>query len=128
MPRVSQSLSSVELVSRVLRLTGIGESKIRARFEASDSCVQHLPEALTELDVHRVSLRLHRDWLYCSLRAWEPFLASWEEAGSYWTEASLPLLARSYKFLAQRFIPVQEWSSGSGARGGDVPERTRMVW
>ncbi len=126
-PGLAQNLPAAEMVSRVLRLSGIATAKVRARFDAMDASMETLPAALAELDAHRVSVRQHRDWLYCSLRAWEATLSAWEAAGPLWTDATLPLLGRTYRFLAQRFMPVQEWQVGRGRRAEPV-DKTRMVW
>ena len=125
---LSQNLSGIEMVSRVLRLSKIAAGKIRARFDELDACVQVLPGALRDLGSHRPSIRLHRDWLYCSLRAWGTILAAWEGASTDWADGTWSLLSRTYRFLAPRFMPMQEWHLATRTRPADDGGRTRMVW
>ena len=124
---VANNLSGLELISRVRCLAGIGLARIGARFadlEAQTSDVRGLLQGMAE---HRAVIRLHRDWLYSSLRAWEGVLAAWEAAGLAWTDATWPLLSQTYRFLALRFMPTQEWLATRARRpAGAAP--ARMVW
>ena len=125
---LSQNLSGIEMVTRVLRLSKIAAGKIHARFDELDACVHALPAALRNLGAHRPSIRLHRDWLYCSLRAWDAILAAWEAASADWADGTWSLLGRTYRFLAPRFMPVQEWRLATPARPPEDAGRTRMIW
>ena len=75
--------------------------------------------ALRNIDSQRSLIRSSRDWLYRLSRAWEPILQDWEEAAGL-PEAELwQLIERTYRFLAPRYMPVQEWQAFvSGQRHG----------
>ncbi len=125
---VAQNLSGLELLSRVKRLTSIAIGKISAHFAELDSQAAVALDMLRELDTRRIVIRQHRDWLYCSLRGWEPILAAWEAAGIDWSDGTWPLLGRTYRFLAPRFMPMQEWQLTNRAKLQDGMLGPRMVW
>lgn len=125
---VGHNLSGLELLSRVQRLTDIALGRLEARFAELDALTEFVLDLLRELDIRQLSIRRHRDWLYSSLRAWEPILAAWEAAGVDWSEGTWPLLGRTYRFLAPRFMPVQEWQSSTRPSSDDGSLGRRMVW
>ena len=85
-------------------------------------------EVLRNLDSHRGFIRSNRDWLYRSHMAWEPLLADWDKIADETTDTLRPLLARTYQFLAPRFMPVTEWlKTAKAAKKPDTGPRT-MVW
>lgn len=124
---LAQNLSGLELLSRVTRLTSIAVEKIGARFADVDAQTANVLDVLQALDAWRAVIRQHRDWLYCSLRGWEPILAAWELATPGWSAATWPLLGRTYRFLAPRFMPVQEWQTARAKRHSEELG-PRMVW
>lgn len=125
---VTHNLSGLELVSRVRRLTGIAIAKISVRFTALAAETAIVLDTLRDLAPRRSAIRQHRDWLYCSLRAWEPILAAWEAAGVDWSDGTWPLLGRTYRFLAPRFMPMQEWQLTARGKLNDGALGPRMVW
>ena len=85
-------------------------------------------EVLRDLDGWGRTVRAHRDWLYSSLRAWEGLLTAWEGGGNIWSQDTWSLLRRTYRFLAPRFMPVQEWQLTSHVQRVDAGLRKPMVW
>ncbi len=125
---LANNLSGLELLSRVKRLTSIAIEKISARFSDLDRQTEVVLDTLRLLDVRRDVIRQHRDWLYCSLRGWEPILAAWEAASFDWSDGTWPLLGRTYRFLAPRFMPMQEWQLANRSKLQDAALGARMVW
>lgn len=125
---LTQNLSGVELLSRVRRLGSIAITKIEGRFADLDQQMEIVLDTLEHLELRRVIIREQRDWLYCSLRAWEPILAAWEAAGIDWSDRTWPLLGRTYRFLAPRFMPMQEWQLTTRAKLTEGDLGSRMVW
>ena len=109
-------------------LAGIAHDKMRARFAELETCTAAVVEVLRDLDGWGRVIRLHRDWLYGSLRAWEGLLTAWESGGLTWSQDTWALLRRTYRFLAPRFMPRQEWQSSLGAYRADAAPRVPMVW
>jgi len=125
---LTNNLAGLELLSRVRRLTGIAVEKISGRFAGIDGQTAAVLDALRLLDARRGVIRQQRDWLFCSLRGWEPILAAWEAASFDWSDGTWPLLGRTYRFLAPRFMPVQEWQLANNAKLHDGIAGARMVW
>ena len=125
---LANNLSGIELLSRVKRLTSIAIGRINARFAELDRQTEVVLDTLRLLNIRRGIIRQHRDWLYCSLRGWEPILAAWEAASFDWSDGSWPLLGRTYRFLALRFMPMQEWQLANRAKLQDTALGARMVW
>lgn len=128
MGSVANNLSGMELISRVRRLAGIGLGRIQARFADVAEQTADMRALLEALPERRAAIRLHRDWLYCSWRAWDGVLRAWEAASPAWSDATWPLLARTYRFLAPRFMPMQEWLLATRARRPAGPAWSRMTW
>jgi hypothetical protein len=119
----------LEQLTQVNRLTGIALRQIAARFDELEGQTGEIMPALRNLESQRAFIRSNRDWLYRSQRAWEPVLAEWDIAAPAANENSTPILGRSYRFLAPRFMPVTEWILPQRLR----PRRknssiTQMVW
>ena len=121
------NLAAAEMLSRVRRLAGIADGRLRARFGQVEDHTREVLVLLRDFEACCAVIRLHRDWLYSSLRAWEGILVAWEGSGTAWSPDTAALLRRTYRFLAPRFMPVQEWQSALRERG-DAPPREPMVW
>lgn len=124
----TQNLSRSELLSRVIRLTSIALERINARFAGVEGQTEAVLEVLQASDAWCALIRLHRDWLHCSLRGWGPILAAWDVAKPGWSEGTWALLSRTYRFLAPRFMPMQEWQTTARPKlhGDDLGPR--IVW
>ena len=123
---MSSHPAGTELIGRVRRLASIAATRMQARFSTIEAITAAILPLCRDLDAQRTALREHRDWLHCCLRAWDGVLEAWARAGDAWTEETWPLLARTYKFLAPRYMPVQEWALSH--RGAQEGARTQMVW
>lgn len=119
---------AVELLSRVRRLAGIAHGRMQARFAKAGECSAQVIELLQDLDARREAVRQHRDWLYCSLRAWESILVGWESSAGGWSQDTWTLLRRTYRFLAPRFMPVQEWQRVARAHRAEEAAQAPMIW
>lgn len=121
--------SNTETMTQVRRLLGVALRQITERFDELDSHTGDILSALRNAERQRPFIRRHRDWLYRSLRAWEPILDHWESASTAFDEGTLPLLNRTYKFLAPRFMAVTEWLTASGQDITLGPNAKRqMIW
>jgi hypothetical protein len=107
---------------QVRRLARLALEQIGRRFAEVDAQTGEVLATLRNADSHRSFIRAHRDWLYCSRRAWEPLLADWAAAPPVLDDSAWPRVARTYQFLAPRFMPVQEWTGVLG--GHQVPHKS----
>ena len=125
---VGHNLGAIELLSRVRRLAGIAYKKLRARFHELDACTADVMAVLRDVDGWAGTVRVHRDWLYSSLRAWEGILTAWEGGGNVWSQNTWNLLRRTYRFLALRFMPVQDWQISHHGHNLKAALREPMIW
>lgn len=116
-----------ETLIQVRRLSGVSLAQIKTRFEQVDAQTGEVMAALRNAESQRAFIRSHRDWLHRSLRAWEPIMAEWEAVGEAFNGNTPALLARTYQFLAPRFMAVKEWLSVNRP-GQPKPTRPQMVW
>ena len=103
-------LSRLETLAQVQRLTALALNQIGGRFAELDARTDELLAALGNAQDQRAFIRANRDWLYRTLRAWDPILASWDVAEPAMTDPTWALLGRTYRFLAPRFMPITEWT------------------
>jgi hypothetical protein len=119
--------SQMETLTQVRRLTGIALKEMARRFDELDAQTGEVMATLRNANSQRAFIRSNRDWLYRSQRAWQPVLDEWDEAGTDFDEGSRALLARTYRFLAPRFMPVTEWLSPARPERAKAPIR-QMMW
>ena len=99
-----------ETLFQVIRLANTGLAEIAALFDQVDGQTADILVALHNLDQQRSFLRPNRDWLYCTQLAWDTELREWEATQPVGTgEHVWKQVDRLYRFLAPRFMAVQEW-------------------
>jgi hypothetical protein len=118
----------LETLTQVRRLTTAALKQINHRFEELDAQTGEVVSALRNAESQRVFIRSNRDWLYRTQRAWHSLLSEWDVAGLGFDEGILPLLNRSYQFLAPRFMPITEWESVTRPGRRKKPTAREMVW
>lgn len=130
--------SKRDLLAQVRRLLRCALAKIKGQFDAIDMQVNDIVAALLTLDTQRTFIRTQRDLLHRSETAWRPILMAWEAQGTHQEKLPWTLVARTYQFLAPRFMTVQEWKRSGHASSTGVPasqiagstadRRTEMLW
>jgi hypothetical protein len=120
--------SHLETLTQVRRLTCAALKQIGHRFDELDAQTGEVMAALRNADSQRTFIRSNRDWLYRTQRAWQSLLLEWDVAGTGFDEGILPLLNRSYQFLAPRFMPVTEWTSLTRSATRKKNNVRQMVW
>jgi len=121
--------SQLEKLGQVRRLNGTALRRIGGRFEELDAQTGEVMAVLRNMESQRTFIRSNRDWLYRTVRAWQPLLLEWESIGSVYDQRARGVLERTYHFLAPRFMPVTEWltASNPGVRKQKAQDRG-MVW
>ena len=121
----AMSGSRRETLLQVTRLGMAALAQVVGRFEDVDGQTCEIVPALRNLERQRSFLRPHRDWLYSMLLAWTPLLRAWDEVpGGAVDEGLWKVIEESYRFLAPRYMAVQEWQSTAAAE----KERAALVW
>lgn len=118
-----------EDVTQILRLGTVALAGFKARFEDVDAQTGEIIATLRNADGQIAYIRSNRDTLYRSLRAWEPVLEAWrmvDEAGG----ELAGVIASTYHFLAQRYLPTSEWPSFNSLRQPGAPRKPEhmMIW
>ncbi|HME21620.1 MAG TPA: hypothetical protein VKI44_09795 [Acetobacteraceae bacterium] len=118
----------LETLTQVRRLTCVALKQISHRFDDLDAQTGEVMAALRNAHSECTFIRSNRDWLYRTQRAWQSLLQEWDVAGIGFDEGIMPLLNRSYQFLAPRFMPVTEWISLTRPATRKQDAKRRMVW
>lgn len=121
-------LGGTETLSQVKRLCGSAVKQTRLRFAELDGQTGEVLSLLRNHENQRLFIRSNRDWLYRSQRAWEPFLKQWEAAREQMDDGAWDLLARTYQFLAPRFMATTEWQSHRQHFRRSEAGPIRMTW
>ncbi len=97
------------MITQVRRLCFMGLSQIGRRFGAVDNLTTDVIELLTTAEKQWGTIRTNRNWLYRSYLAFAPILQEWQSVPHVIDDMFWPRLARTYRFLAPRFMAMQEW-------------------
>ena len=121
--------AQLEKLTQVRRLNLVALRRIGGRFEELDAQTGEVMAALRNLESQKTFIRSNRDWLYRTLRAWQPLLLEWDGCGFTFDDRVRSALEHAYRFLAPRFMPVTEWLAVSKIVGQQAKPRDRgMVW
>ncbi len=115
-----------ESTGRVHRLAGIALAQFQERFDEVAAQTGEVISALRNMESQQAFIRSNRDHLYRAWRAWQPILDGWAAAAA--DPAPWELVARSYQFLAPRYMPATAWTTpGATHRSRAVP-LAAMTW
>ena len=120
-----------ETLFQVVRLATTAVADITSRFEAVDAQTSEVGPALRNLGRHRTFLRSHRDPLYSTMLAWQPLLSAWDTApgaNSKDPDGIWRIVDETYRFLAPRFMTVQEWQNKIAGTERSERAKTALVW
>jgi hypothetical protein len=110
------------------RLATVGIKQMRLRFDDLDAQTTDVMTALRDVQNQKAFIRSSRDWLYRSLLAWDVILEEWRYNDERPLNETWALVDRTYRFLAPRFMSVQEWISAIRPNRSEKPKEPRMVW
>ena len=117
----------MDTLTQVRRLSLLALKQFARKFEELDANTGEVMAALRNANSQRTFIRSSRDFLYRSLRAWQPILDEWGGAGTDLDAGARELLGRTYQFLAPRYMPVTEWLSPTRPERTKAPVR-HMAW
>ena len=124
---VRGNLDRQDMNIQVRRLSQAALTQIASRFDEIDAQTSEVVAALRNLDSQRSFVRSSRDWLYRLSRAWEPLLQAWDDAAELPDLQALRLVDRTYRFLAPRYMAVQEWQAFVNGRPRGRPKALGAV-
>jgi len=135
--------SLLTTANSMLRLFNLAVEDYTREFETVDAQTGEIMAALRNLDMVKQYLHRHRDDLRVRLVVWEDILKAWQAHSMKPGRSLEDLMGETYRFLAPRYMPVDEWVMMTKLQGpdGKVPEairvrkdkkinyqRGRMVW
>jgi len=122
--------SMLEISNSLIRLVSLAVDDLVEQFETVDAQTGEIMSALKNLDTVRHYLREHRNDLRVRLMAWEDILVKWLDHTMKPGRETEDLISETYRFLAPRYMPVDEWvmmtrlQQGSGQK--EPPKALRI--
>jgi len=98
-----------ERVERCRALLDTGVEEWHARFQSIEADHADVMGALRDIDGQIARLRETRDDLWQRMLVWDDLLRDWDFAVIKRSAESLKLIDTTYRFLAPRFMDVDEW-------------------
>ena len=110
------------------RLASTALERIGARFADVEAQTADIVVALRRAEGLRTYIRSNRDWLHRSRLAWTPVLEGWQREAELKPVARRSLISLTYRFLAQRFMSVQEWRTIEAKRATGLRAEAVFEW
>ncbi|HEY9079455.1 hypothetical protein [Magnetovibrio sp.] len=120
--------SVLDTVTPLKRLLKIAIDGFSNSFEQLDAQTGEILSALTNIAQVSRFIRQNRDDLHRRLWAWEGLIEEWRTLSSNRSTKAERLLAELYHFLAQRYLPRDEWELYSKAVDKTKKRSTEVVW
>jgi len=119
-----------ETVTRVHRLALSARVQFQERFDEVAAQTGEVMSALRNIESQQAFIRSNRDQLYRSQRSWQSTLDAWTAGDAQTEEVPWELMARTYQFLAPRYMPVTEWAATTSGRSprGAAKQIQAMAW
>jgi len=118
----------LEIVMPVVRLIRIAVQEFGEIFKEFDEQNKEILSMLTNIDWQIRCIKKTRDNLYRRLLAWDDILEAWRMAEVRQSSPNERLLRETYRFLAPRFMPVDEWVLMSQLQFIARPGSTEVRW
>ena len=101
--------SVAEIAGPVAELMVSAVADFRTLFKQADSLSADISLLLRNLDTQRQAIRAAATGLFRRFRAWEDILGAWRQAKVERDRSNVILLGKTYRFLAPRYMKVDEW-------------------
>lgn len=102
--------SALEVADPVARLMERALDDFRLQFEQADAQTGEIMAVLKNIDLQKTYIQDMRDELHIRIMAWEEILDDWHLQPARKSQNALDLLHKTYRFLAPRYMPVDEWA------------------
>lgn len=120
-----------ETLVQVVRLANIAATQLGQQFEVVDAQTIDTLLMLQNIERQRGFLRPCRDRLYSTLLEWEPVLKAWDSLPSNLqkeVEGVWKVIEDTYRFLAPRYMTVQEWQTIMAVPDKTERSKSALVW
>lgn len=119
-----------DTLAQVHRLALLAYRQLTDRFDDVDAQTGEFSSLMRNVENQRQFIRSNRDWLYRNQRIWDALLGQWEQMEETADDIAA-LLAKTYQFLAPRFMPTKQWQTpkqGNTDRARVGGTRPHMAW
>jgi hypothetical protein len=120
-----------ETLVQVVRLANIAATELSQQFDVVDSQTTDTLLLLQNIERHRGFLRPCRDRLYSTLLEWESILKAWDGLPSNLqkeVEGVWKVIEDTYRFLAPRYMTVQEWQTITAVPDKTERNKSALMW
>ncbi|MBF0250103.1 MAG: hypothetical protein HQL35_05660, partial [Alphaproteobacteria bacterium] len=129
--KYKSEMSVMEMIAPIKRLFIIALDGFHQSFDQVDAQTGEILSALTNIAQVTRFIRENRDDLHRRLWAWEDMIEAWSKLAPKRSAQAEDRLAELYRFLAQRFLPRNEWELFSQAlekMDKGKKRRTEFIW
>lgn len=112
--------SVLETADPVARLMERALAEFTDLFEQADAQTGEIMAALKNIDAQKTFIQDMRDEIHVRLLPWDELLDEWQRLPAKRTLWAEDLLSRTYRFLAPRYMPVDEWVMMTKLQGAGV--------
>jgi len=121
-------MSVMDVIQPVRRLFKIALDGLHDSFDEIDAQTGEILSVLKNIGAQTKFIRTVRDDLHSRLWAWEHQIEEWGTTMPKRSQHNEHLLDELYRFLAQRFLPTQEWELYTKAQDKTEKLSTQKVW
>ncbi len=121
-----KEMSALEIANSVARLMEIAAAQFTVRFEEIDMKTSEIMTAMRNMAEQKKYIRQQRDDLYCRLMSWDEMFEWWDQVVIENNGDNVETMRESYRFLAPRFMQVDEWVLMSQVQSSGKPDPTRI--
>ena len=126
--RYTSNMSIFEVVDRVSRLAAIATEDLARRLAAIDKRTGTILSLLENCEVEIKAISKVRDDLHRRLAAWNDILQRWHAVGGSPHQIEGEVWYETYRFLAPRYMPVDEWVLLAGLHTQPIQMTSQVVW
>jgi len=126
--KYKNEMSVMETILPVRRLFKIAIDGLQESFDEIDAQTGEILSVLKNIAAQTKFIRNVRDDLHRRLWAWEGIVEDWSMAVVKRSPHNEHLLDELYRFLAQRFLPTQEWELFTKAQDKSEKFSTQKMW
>jgi hypothetical protein len=112
----------------VSRLMSIAIAEFNEAFAMVDGQTGEIIGALKNFEVQKDYIRKARDTLYRRMMAWDDTLRAWVHQSDSTSTATAELMAETYRFLAPRYMPTDDWLLTTQAKKQPALEEIGERW
>ncbi len=124
----SRERSVYDIADRVARLMKLAVDGFDDTFSQTDANTGEIMSVLKNIDNQVSYIRKARDLLYRQLVAWEDIIVEWENQPAQRAMKVPDLLRDTYRFLAPRYMPVDDWKLYTKLSIQDEEPKSTMTW